>query len=73
MVLNGVPIPVTTGVRFRGTQDTGPRHEKFTYWDYMFDLGLKGEMGEIGRLFQDVELGNGLPLQSQRGDGFVRR
>ena len=52
VILNGVPIPVTTGVRFRGTQDTGPRHEKFTYWDYMFDFGLKGEMGEFGDYFK---------------------
>src|SRR5436309_3175194 len=32
-ILDGVPIPVTTGVRFRGLNDTGPRHEKFTYND----------------------------------------
>ena len=52
LVLNGVPVPVTTGVRFRGVNDTGPRHEKFTYWDYMFDVGLKGEMGEFGDYFK---------------------
>ena len=52
VTLNGVGIPVTTGVRFRGTHDTGPRHEKFTYWDYMFDVGLKGEMGEFGDYFK---------------------
>src|SRR2546429_9625818 len=33
VILNGVPIPVTTAVRFRGINDTGPRHEKFTYND----------------------------------------
>ena len=32
--------------------DTGPRHEKFTYWDRMFDVGLKGEMGEFGDYFK---------------------
>ena len=32
--------------------DTGPRFEKFTYWDYMFDVGLKGEMGEFGDYFK---------------------
>jgi iron complex outermembrane receptor protein len=47
LAINGVPVPVTTGVRFRGINDTGPRHEKFTYWDYLFDVGLKGEMGEF--------------------------
>src|SRR5437762_5375539 len=40
-------LPVTTGVRFRGINDTGPRHEKFTYWDQLFDVGLRGEMGWI--------------------------
>ena len=38
-------LPVTTGVRFRGIKDTGPRHEKFTYWDQLFDIGLRGEWG----------------------------
>ena len=28
--INGVPVPVTTRVFFRGINDTGPRHEKFT-------------------------------------------
>ena len=31
VIVNGVGIPVTTGVTFRGLNDTGPRHEKFTY------------------------------------------
>ena len=28
---DGSGLPVTTGVRFRGINDTGPRHEKITY------------------------------------------
>jgi outer membrane receptor protein involved in Fe transport len=52
LVINGVPTPVTTGVKFRGINDTGPRSEKFTYWDYIFDVGLKGEMGEFGDYFK---------------------
>ncbi|PYJ17483.1 MAG: hypothetical protein DME94_03395, partial [Verrucomicrobia bacterium] len=52
VILNGVPIPVTTGVRFRGINDTGPRHEKFTYNDYLFDIGLRGEMGWIADFFK---------------------
>ena len=51
-VSNGVGIPVTTGVQFRGINDTGPRHEKFTYWDSLFDVGLRGEMGEFGDYFK---------------------
>jgi iron complex outermembrane receptor protein len=52
LVVNGVPIPMTTGVRFRGINDTGPRSEKFTYWDQLFDVGLRGEMGEFGDYFK---------------------
>jgi iron complex outermembrane recepter protein len=52
VVVNGVGVPVTTGVNFRGTNDTGPRHEKFTYWDQLFDVGLRGEMGEFGDYYK---------------------
>src|SRR6266516_3822154 len=52
VVVNGVGIPVTTGINFRGITDTGPRHEKFTYWDSLFDVGLRGEMGEFGDYFK---------------------
>src|SRR5213593_2059165 len=49
---DGSGLPVTTGVRFRGINDTGPRSEKFTYWDQLFDVGLRGEMGEIADYFK---------------------
>src|SRR5437773_11220471 len=49
---NGSGLLVTTGVRFRGINDTGKRSEKFTYWDTLFDVGLKGEMGEFGDYFK---------------------
>ena len=49
---DGSGLPVTTGVVFRGINDTGPRHEKFTYHDYLFDVGLRGEMGEFGDYFK---------------------
>ena len=49
---DGCGLPVTTGVGFRGINDTGPRHEKFTYWDSLFDVGLRGEMGEFGDYFK---------------------
>jgi iron complex outermembrane receptor protein len=52
LVINGTPIPMTTGVSFRGINDTGPRHEKFTYRDSLFDVGLRGEMGEFGDYFK---------------------
>ena len=50
--INGAPVPLTTGVRFRGINDTGIRSEKFTYWDQLFDVGLRGEMGEFGDYFK---------------------
>jgi iron complex outermembrane recepter protein len=49
---NGSGLPVTTGVTFRGINDTGPRHEKFTYWDSLFDVGLRGEMEAFGDYFK---------------------
>ena len=49
---DGSGLPVTTGVRFRGINDTGTRSEKFTYYDYIFDIGLRGEMGWIGDYFK---------------------
>src|SRR6476659_7869676 len=52
IVINGAAVPITTGVRFRGINDTGPRSEKFTYWDQLFDVGLRGEMGWIADYFK---------------------
>jgi len=49
---DGSGLPVTTGVQFSGINDTGPRHEKFTYHDYLFDIGLRGEMGEFADYFK---------------------
>ena len=57
---DGSGLPVTTGVTFRGINDTGARHEKFTYWDSLFDIGLRGELGEFGDYFKswNWELGS---------------
>jgi iron complex outermembrane recepter protein len=52
LVINGIPTPMTTGVRFRAINDTGTRSEKFTYWDQLFDIGLRGEMGWAGDYFK---------------------
>src|SRR5262245_35066185 len=49
---DGSGLPVTTGVRFRGIKDTGKRSEHFTYWDTLFDVGLRGEMDEFGDYFK---------------------
>src|SRR4029453_14846054 len=52
LVINGIPVPMTTGVRFRGINDTGTRSEKFTYWDQLFDVGLGGGGGGFGDYFK---------------------
>jgi iron complex outermembrane receptor protein len=52
IVVNGAAVPITTGVRFRGVNDTGVRYENFTYWDQLFDVGLRGELGWIADYFK---------------------
>ena len=52
IILNGAPVPIITSVRFRGVEDTGIRSEKFTYWDQLFDIGLRGELGWIADYFK---------------------
>jgi len=49
---DGSGLPVTTNVRFRSINDTGLRSEKFTYNDYLFDAGLRGEFGWIADYFK---------------------
>jgi hypothetical protein len=49
---SGEAVPVYTGVRFRGINDTGPRSGKAIYQDTLFDVGLRGEMGEFGDYFK---------------------
>src|SRR5436190_6748364 len=65
-------LPVTTGVRFRGINDTGPRHEKFTYWDQLFDVGLRGEMGEIGDYFKTWNWEAGFRYSRNEGQDLSR-
>ena len=52
LIYNGVPVPVTTGVRFRAINDQGVRTDKTTFHDLLFDTGLRGEMGEFGDYFK---------------------
>jgi iron complex outermembrane recepter protein len=52
LINKGVPVPVTTGVRFRAINDSGPRSAKLPYYDYLFDVGLRGELGEFGDYFR---------------------
>ena len=52
LIYNGVPVPVTTGVRYRSINDQGNRTDKTTFYDVLFDTGLRGEMGEFGDYFR---------------------
>src|SRR5262249_8385974 len=52
LLYNGVPVPVTTGVRFRAINDQPLRTAKFTLRDMLFDAGLRGELGEVGDYFK---------------------
>jgi iron complex outermembrane recepter protein len=64
---DGSGLPVTTGVRFRGINDTGKRSEHFTYWDTLFDVGLKGEMGEFGDYFETWNWESGFRYSRNEG------
>src|SRR5205809_1638656 len=44
--------PVTTGVGFRGINDTGGATAKTTFHDILFDAGVRGQMGEFGDYFK---------------------
>ncbi len=67
---DGSGLPVTTGVRFRGINDTGIRSEKFTYWDTLFDVGLKGEMGEFGDYFKTWNWETGFRYSRNEGQNL---
>jgi iron complex outermembrane receptor protein len=45
--------PVTTGVGFRGINDTGGTTAKTTFHDILYDVGVRGEMGEFGDYFKN--------------------
>jgi iron complex outermembrane receptor protein len=52
LIYNGVPVPVATGVRYRAANDQRVRTDKATIHDFLFDTGLRGEMGELGDYFK---------------------
>src|SRR5437868_3141539 len=45
--------PVTTGVHFRGINDTGGSTSKITFHDILVDAGLRGQMSEFGDYFKN--------------------
>jgi len=52
LVINGVPVPMTTGVRFRAINDQPVRTDQTTFQDALFDVGLRGQLGEFGDYFK---------------------
>jgi iron complex outermembrane recepter protein len=52
LIVNGVPIPATTGVGFRAINDAPVRTAKTTFQDTLFDVGLRGQLGEFGDYFK---------------------
>jgi iron complex outermembrane receptor protein len=52
LIYNGVPVPVTTGVSFRAINDAPRPSYKTTFHDFLFDTGVRGEMGEFGDYFK---------------------
>ena len=66
LVIAGNPVPMTTGVKFRGLEN-GPRYTKFTYWDYLFDAGLRGELGWIGDYFKTWSWESGFRYSRNEG------
>jgi iron complex outermembrane receptor protein len=67
---DGSGLPVTTGVGFRAINDTGPRHDKFTYHDYLFDIGLRGQMGEFGDYFKTWNWEMGFRYSRNEGENL---
>src|SRR5205807_27704 len=53
--------PVTTGVGFRGINDTRGATAKTTFHDILFDAGVRGEMGEFGDYFKNWNWELGFP------------
>src|SRR5205823_4638038 len=52
LIYHGVPVSVTTGVRYRAINDQANRTNKTTFHDVLFDTGLRGEMGEFADYFK---------------------
>ena len=53
LLISGVPVPMTTGVRFRAINDEVVRTAKTTFQDTLFDVGVRGELGEFGDYFKN--------------------
>jgi len=53
LVINGVPVLMTTGVHYRAINDQPVRTAKTTFQDTLFDVGLRGELGEFGDYFMN--------------------
>ena len=52
LIVNGVPIPVTTGVSFRAINDAPSERPKLPFTTFFSTSGLRGELGEFGDYFK---------------------
>jgi iron complex outermembrane receptor protein len=52
LIYNGAPLPVSVGVPFSAIHEEPVRTAKFTVHDMLFDVGLRGELGEVGDYFK---------------------
>lgn len=52
VTINGVAVPVVTGVRYRSLE-AGVRTDKFTTYDWYFNAGFRGELGGLGEFFKN--------------------
>jgi iron complex outermembrane recepter protein len=52
LTYNGAPVPVTTGVSFVALNDQPQRKNETTFHDVLFDVGLRGKMGEFADYFE---------------------
>ena len=64
---DGSGLPVYTGVQFRAISDLSRRGFASKYYDYLFDVGLRGEMGWIADYFKtwNWEMGFGYSRNEQ--------
>jgi iron complex outermembrane receptor protein len=68
--INGIPVPMTTGVRFRAVKDQVVRTAKITFRDILFDAGLRGELGEFGDYFKNWNWEAGFRYSRNLEEGF---
>ena len=73
LTYNGVPVPVTTGVRFVAINDQAAERTNLLFTTFLFDAGLRGEMGEFGDYFKSWNWELGFRYSRNDGERVWRR